>query len=100
MPSISAFLARLRIAVRHGHVWVSAKAIDEALDDLGWERTDILDMLTNLASTDFERTEPSMVRPEDLIWVFCPDSDQGTLWIRLIERAGIVVVSFHLAGEP
>jgi hypothetical protein len=94
------FLQRLRAALRHDRVLVSAKALDEALDDLQWERADLLALLATLEAADFERTERSVSRPSDRIWVFCPECERGTLWIRLVERADFLVISFHLAGEP
>lgn len=49
-----------------------------------------------LAVADHERCEHSNVHPDDVVWVFCPDDPySGALWIRLIERDGIIVVSFH-----
>ena len=72
-------------------------AADLAAEDLGWDRTDILLLLDELEVRDFHRVEDSTARPGDLIWVFCPDLSTGMLWIRLVEREEIVVVSFHRA---
>ncbi|MFH1465096.1 MAG: type II toxin-antitoxin system MqsR family toxin [Pseudomonadota bacterium] len=95
--SVSSFLHRLAQAVAENRVFVTGKAADEAVDDLGWTREDILLQLLDLVETDFERTEESTAHPGNLIWVFCPDLDfEGTLWIRLAERHGVVVISFHL----
>ncbi len=64
---------------------------------LDWNESDIFLQLRELAPPDWLRcersTDPS--RP-DLIWVFEPDYwDGGKLWIRLVERSGVLVVSFH-----
>lgn len=100
MPPVAPFLARLRSAARLGRVRVSAKAVDEARADLEWDHGTILEVVCGLQADDFERTERSTARPSDVIWVFCPEYDEGTLWIRIVEREGFVVISFHLAGDP
>lgn len=100
MPRITAFLARVRQAIRDGEVVASAKAIDEAAEDLNWSREDIVAFLLLLEAHAYERIERSLVRPGDDLWVFCPEIDEGTLWIRIVAREGVIVVSFHLAGDP
>lgn len=100
MSSVAAFLSRVRRAIRVGEVVVSAKALDEAAEDLNWSRDELIVFLTFLEVSDFERVEMSAVRPGDTLWVFCPEIEEGTLWIRIIARKGIIVVSFHLAGDP
>lgn len=100
MPRILSFLTRVRRAIRNGEVVVSAKALDEAAEDLRWSRDEIIAFVLLLDVSDFERVEVSAVRPGDSVWVFCPEIDEGTLWIRIVARAGIIIVSFHLAGEP
>jgi len=52
--------------------------------------------LLELAIDDLLRTEQSTAPEGGLIWVFTPELWDGShLWIRLVERAGIVVISFH-----
>jgi len=52
--------------------------------------------LLELAIDDLLRTEQSTAAEGGFIWVFTPELwDGGHLWIRLVERAGIVVISFH-----
>ena len=57
--------------------------------------------LADLEVSDFERCERSTNGPRgghELVWVFTPASDDGLpLWVRLVERGGVVVVSFHIA---
>ena len=77
---------------------VTTKAADEARDELGMEPADIVSFLPELVEEDFERREPSTQRQGDDIWVFIAAVEHNELWIRLIERNGIVVVSFHEAG--
>jgi len=63
---------------------------------LSWDDGDVADQLRDLTEADWLRCEDSSLRPGDIVWVFTPDLwDGGNLWIRLVERAGIVVVSFH-----
>jgi len=90
-------LRRVRSHVAGDRVFVTAYAADRAADELGWDRADILEVVAGLEPEDFLRVEGSRVRPGERIWVFCPLlDDQGAgLWIRLVERGGVVVVSFH-----
>ena len=92
---ISAFVRRLHAAVDTDAVVVSGKAAREAAEELHFERADILDMLRGLVAADFSHCVPSRVRPGDLLWVFTPEYDSLTLWIRLVERHNIIVVSSH-----
>jgi hypothetical protein len=96
---VRAFLKRLGRAAAAGRVRLTVKATDE-IRDHGWDTSWALDLIASLTAEDFERCEDSTVFAGDILWVFCPEIDDGTLWIRLTEREGIVVVSFHLAGEP
>lgn len=69
-----------------------------ALEDLGWEEDDVLAQIDELEVDDFERVERSTVHPGDRVWVFCPDDAfAGRLWIRLVERGGVILISFHRA---
>lgn len=89
------FLQRLRRAVTEGRVEIRAYAV-EGLRDLEWTAEDLRLQLLDLAAADFLRVEDSAAPQGGLIWVFTPDFwDGGHLWIRLVERAGIVVISFH-----
>lgn len=92
---LAAFLQRLRRAVDVGRVEVRAYALD-GLRDLEWSAEDLRLQLLELAAEDFLRAEESTAPEGGLIWVFTPEVwDGGHLWIRLVERSGIVVISFH-----
>jgi hypothetical protein len=92
---VSTFLSRLRRAVAEHRVEVRAYAKD-GLFELGWTTADLRLELLELTTADLLRTEMSTAVEGDLIWVFTPDYwDGGHLWIRLVERNGIIVVSFH-----
>ena len=61
-----------------------------------WTADDVRLQLAELTVSDFLRAEVSSVGGGDLIWVFTPEFwDGGSIWIRLVERSGIVVISFH-----
>ena len=96
---LSAFLRRLRAAVDSGCVELTANAIGGARD-LGWTAEDIRWQLAELSQEDFLRIEDSTAPEGGRIWVFLPEMpEEGHLWIRLTERRGIVVISFH-RGDP
>jgi hypothetical protein len=93
--AIAAFLRRVRHAVDTGRVELTSYATDGA-DELGWEPLDVLDQLRELTVEEWFRCEESTAVRGDLIWVFTPNLwDEDYLWIRLVERGGIVVISFH-----
>jgi hypothetical protein len=92
---VPAFLLRLRKAVQQGHVEVRGYA-KEGLRSLEWTVTDLRLQLLDLSVDDFLRTEESSNISREIIWIFTPEFwDGGYLWIRLVERSGIVVISFH-----
>lgn len=92
---LASFLQRLRRAVLEGRVEIRAYALD-GLRDLEWTAEDLRLQLLELGAEDFLRVEDSTAPQGGVIWVFTPELwDGGHLWIRLVERAGIVVVSFH-----
>lgn len=102
---ISGFLHRLRLSLREERVVVDVYALDRASMELEWDHLAILDELRWLTVSAFHRLETGR-DPRYLgenIWVFCPGIalppkfDQSNLWIRLIERRGIIVISFHEA---
>ena len=98
LAQIQAFLRRLRLAVDEEKVVVSTYAADRAVSELGWDLWDILEQLKDLVPEDHRHCELSRAPTADLIWVFTPELwDGDLLWIRLLERDGIVVVSFHKA---
>jgi hypothetical protein len=103
---IAAFLGQVKQACQRGSVIVTEKAAEEATEDLGWDEASILGELAALEASDFERVEKSTVNSADEIWTFCPYVDVLTeedelenvkLWIRLVERNGVIVVSCHRA---
>lgn len=94
---IEAFLFRVRAAVHLGQVDVKDYAADRAAEEFGWALEDIFDVLDDLCTNDFRECQISKRSTRDLIWVFTPEYEVGRLWIRLIERDQLVVVSFHLA---
>jgi len=82
-------------AVADGRVEIRTYALD-GLRDLEWTAHALRLQLVELTEDDFLRTEESSAPERGLIWVFTPEFwDVGFLWIRLVERAGIVVISFH-----
>jgi hypothetical protein len=92
---IIAFLTRLRRAITEGRIQVRAYALD-GLRDLEWTAEDLRQQLLDLTVDDLLRTESSTAPQGGLVWVFTPEFwDGGFLWIRLVERAGFVVISFH-----
>ncbi len=92
---LNALLVRMRTAVRAGRVEVRAYA-REGMRELGWEPEDVRIQLLELAAPDFLRVEESTAAQGGLIWVFTPELwDGGHLWIRLVERRGVVIISFH-----
>lgn len=96
--AVRAFLRRLRSALRSGRFYLSEYALERAFDELAWLDEDIVAQIALLQERDFLRSEHSTAREADRIWVFCPyDETEGELWIRLVEREGVVVISFHRA---
>ena len=94
VAEIAMFLARVLRAAAGGRVVLTEYAEDRALDELGWSASDVIAQLLVLEISDFHQTERT--RGDALLWVFTPDiGEVGRLWIRLVERQGIVVVSFH-----
>lgn len=92
---LEAFLRRMTRAVHEGRAEIRGYA-REGGRDLGWDAKDIRLQLVELTSGDLRRLEESTAPEGGLVWVFTPDFwDGGYLWIRLIERHGIVVISFH-----
>ncbi len=61
---------------------------------MGWLQSEAIDAIYELEPADFLRIDISDHDGAD-IWVFVPDD----LWIRLVERAGVVVISFHYSSE-
>jgi hypothetical protein len=95
LSSVRAFLARLRLACRANRVLLTPSTQQEA-DALGFDVVAVEHVLMNLETEDFEKLVPSTRRPGDVIWVFVPVVDGDlTLWIRMIERGNVVVISFH-----
>ncbi|GEM_PF-3362113 len=64
---------------------------------LGWDQESVLDELRELQIGDYLRSESSSRRPDDTIHTFTPPLDEDELWIRLVERGGLIAVSFHRA---
>ncbi len=92
---IVASLARLRQVVAENRIQVRSYALD-GLRDLEWTAQDLRLQLLDLTVDDLLRTESSTAPQGGVVWVFTPEFwDGGFLWIRLVERAGIVVISFH-----
>ena len=95
-PRVASFLGRVRQLVEAGRLQVTDYARSRAWDELEWTEWDIREQVLALTVADHERCERSAVHPDDLVWIFCPDDpDYGALWIRLVERDGVIVVSFH-----
>ena len=91
---ITAYLRRLRRRVDEGRIQFTRNA-NLSIEDMEWTQADATEQVRCLRQEDFLRVETSTV-DESMIWVFTPDEPWfGRLWIRLVERAGITVVSFH-----
>lgn len=99
-PTSRAFLSRLYLACRQNRVQVDADSQQEA-EDLGFEATEIENVLRSLTPADLEKCVPSQRYPGHLVWVFTPRIDEVlTLWIRMVELSPLVVVfSFHDRGR-
>ena len=68
----------------------------DGLRELEWTAQDLRLQLLELTLDDLLRTEESTAPEGGVVWVFTPEFwDGGHLWIRLVERSGIVVISFH-----
>lgn len=102
---VAGFLDRLQHSLEEEQVVVSVYALERAAIDLEWDHLAILDELKWLTASAFHRIEigrDPRYLGED-IWVFCPrvnfaPSFEGSnLWIRMIERRGVIVISFHEA---
>jgi hypothetical protein len=96
-PIVSGFLRRVRQAVIEKRVRFSDYARERAREDLGWELDDMQEQLLMLTEEDLFRREPSTDRPWEDVWTFTPPllDEEDFLWIRLVEREGVLVVSFH-----
>jgi hypothetical protein len=94
---VAAFLRRVREAVAANRVRTSDYARERAREDLCWNALDIGEQLSELTEDDLYRREPSHDRPWEDIWTFTPPllDEEGFLWIRIVERGGVLVVSFH-----
>jgi hypothetical protein len=93
---IETFLSRARRACRGGRVRLTRKALGEAWEELCWESPDILLQIEALVLHDFYDLVESTARPGEQVWVFCPETTfEGSLYVRLVERDGLIVVSFH-----
>ncbi len=91
------FLQRVHVAVAAGTFIVTDKAAREVVEELGWDLASVADELLELQPGDYLHSERSRPHPKDMVHTFTPPLDDGELWIRLVERAGIIVVSFHRA---
>jgi hypothetical protein len=81
--------------VAAGRIEIRSYAL-EGLRELEWTAEDLRLQLLDLTDNDLLRTEESTAPEGGLVWTFTPEFwDGGTLWIRLGERAGVVVISFH-----
>lgn len=94
-PDVVAFLATVRAAVEGGRIEIREYALD-GMRELEWTAFDVRMQLLELGVADFLRTEESTAPQGGLVWTFTPEFwDDGYLWIRLVERTGIVIISFH-----
>lgn len=94
---VAAFLRRIREAVAAKRVRASDYARERAREELGWDIFDIGEQLCELTEEDLYRREPSHDRSWEEIWTFTPPllDEEGFLWIRIVERDGFLIVSFH-----
>ncbi len=91
----AAFLARLDAAFDLDQVFATHAAREAALAQFGWDEGDMFGLLRVLDEDEFLRVEESSAEEGGTIWVFVPTTAQGRIWVRLCERAGIIVISFH-----
>lgn len=94
---LAALLARVRAAVEGERVETTSYAREGAAA-LEWSDWDIGEQLRELTARDWLRCDESRdpVWGFAVLWVFEPEFwDGGKLWIRLLERDGVLVVSFH-----
>jgi hypothetical protein len=92
---VERFLDRLSAALDEDRVFPSEDARETAASQFGWEVGDIFVVLYDLVGEEFHVTEPSTAPEGGTIWVFLPMTAQGRIWVRICERADIILVSFH-----
>ena len=94
---VESFLRGLRRALNADNVLITRKAAEEAASELHMRREEVFEILAELTGLDFDHATASVAVPGDEIWVFTPVCDEVALWIRLVERGKVIVVSFHEA---
>lgn len=92
--AVQTFLSKLHASCAQEAVFVSRAALEDA-EEMGWGYADIVAQLVCLAADDFEKRVASQRFPWEQIWVFCPSSSGEQLWIRIVERNGFFIISFH-----
>lgn len=93
--TVDHFLSRLRRACREGRLVIERAALQEA-EDLEYDALGIENLLCELSVDDFAHRAPSTRYPGLDMWLFTPAIDDDlTLWIRMVERSGVMVFSFH-----
>ena len=98
--SVRTIIAQVHECVARGAVRITLKAQDEMnlLEPLA-DFEDVLDVLDGLTPNDWERKLVSFESGEAM-HVFKPSTVFGVLYVKIVIRAGCIVVSFHEDREP
>lgn len=93
-PTLEAFLQRVRTACEENRAQLTLSAQQDAAD-IGFDRSMVENLLMRLSPGDFEKRVRSDRGPGEWVWIFLPALGDLHLRVRLLERRGIVVISFH-----
>ncbi|MBI5479601.1 MAG: type II toxin-antitoxin system MqsR family toxin [Deltaproteobacteria bacterium] len=92
---LAPLLRRIHALCAEGRVSFTLKALRElALLDLGLDEHDALEVLRALRAADF-RDRLVSESTDEWLYVFNPRISGQVLYVKVIVRAGCVVVSFH-----
>lgn len=88
-------LSRVLEASRDGRIFLTAKALQE-IDELGlgMDPADAIDVVRQITLADFDQRLLSEATGE-WMYVFKPTVAATCVYVKIIERSGCVVVSFH-----
>jgi hypothetical protein len=88
---LARLVARIAAMAADGRVQLTAKASLEA-DDLGLSQEDVNDVLMSLKTADYAGR---LTSHGEWLYVFLPEVEGLLLYVKLVVRAGCVIVSFH-----
>src|SRR5688572_16738600 len=88
-------LSRVLGLAHAGRIYLTAKALEE-IDELGLglDPADAVDVVRQLTRADFDERLSSQATGE-WMYVFKPTVATTCVYVKIIERGGCVVVSFH-----